>query len=130
MDERDLERIAAQLGSRGASRIDVDRTAWAVLARLKTERVVRWWASPALLRIAAGVALTVGAGLFAYRAARTPERPAAVASPVLLQSLSRDELEEVLDSLAFEAPAFEHVAVGLHDLNDDQLRELLRNMEG
>jgi hypothetical protein len=128
MNDSELERIAARLGHRAAARLNVDHAADAVVARLKARRA-RWWASPALLRIAAAIAITVGAGVFAYRTTARL-RQIELASPVLLQSLSRNELEEVLDSLSLEPPAFDDAPLGLHALNDEQLRELLHKMEG
>ena len=127
MNESELERIAARLGDRAAARLDVDRTAEAVVARLRTPRAVHWWGSPALLRLAAAIALTIGGGMFAYR---TTSRSVELAAPVLLQALSSRELEEVLDSLSFDTRPPENAAVGLPDLNDEQLRDLLRRMEG
>ncbi|MBI4499674.1 MAG: hypothetical protein HY700_00795 [Gemmatimonadetes bacterium] len=132
MNEIDLERIANRLGERAAAELDVERTAAAVVSRLRSRPAVAWWRSSTLLRLAAALALTVGAGLFAYRTTSGPSTPSAAAAntPALLQGLSSDELEEVLDSLSLEAPAHERVALGLHDLNDEQLKELLQKMEG
>ena len=132
MNEKDLEKIAANLGRRAADRLDVEGAATAVLARLRSEPVRRpaWWAGPALLRLAAAFAITLG-GIFAYR--QLSRAPATVGQDIpvaALQTLSPDELEEVLDSLSTEAPAYETVAVGLHDLSDQELSELLHRMEG
>jgi hypothetical protein len=132
MNETDLERIAARLGERAAARLDVERTAAAVVHRLRAERQVSVWRrSSTLLRMAAAVTLLVGAGLFGYRLAHQPAADAPPA-PVIasLQTLSPDEMQEVLDSLAVESPAYENVAVGLHDLSNEQLTELLHRMEG
>ena len=72
-------------------------------------------------RVAAGVLVP---GVLDHR----PE-PAAVIAPIL-GDLSADELTEVFDSLSIEAPVHETVAVGFEDLNEAQLQELLRLMEG
>ena len=131
MDENDLLRIAGTLGNRAAARIDAERVATAVVSRLRSRPAAPWWASPALIRLAAAVTISVGGGLFAYRfAAHTWAVAATPSAPVTLQPLSNTELEEVLDSLSVAAPAFEGVSVGLPDLNDEQLRALLRKMEG
>jgi hypothetical protein len=134
MNERELERIAPGLGERAARQIDPDRAAAAVVARLRTaERVTPWWGGSTLLRLAAAVTLLAGATVFTYRVASDDDAPvvALAAAPVAgLQTLSADELEEVLDSLALEAPAGENAAVGLYNLNAEQLDELLRRMEG
>ena len=128
MDERELERLAERLGHRRAAQLDPDRTAAGVLARLRARREPAWWASPALLRLAAAVTIMVGAGVFAYRVGYAPGR-ATLPAPVALRTLSNNELEEVLDSLAYEAPTFEQAA-GMGNLTEDQLRELLGKMEG
>ena len=47
-----------------------------------------------------------------------------------LQALSAEDLEEVYDSLVFDAPVYESATHGLYDMNEEQLRELLDLMEG
>ena len=83
MNDNDLERIAARLGERAAARLDVERTAAAVVARLKSRPALAWWRSPALLRLAAAVTLTIGAGLFASRTAfhHSPRRSETASQP-------------------------------------------------
>src|SRR5207247_3705514 len=61
-----LQEVARRLGARAAERLDVEGTAQAVVARLRTEpraeiRVLGW-IRPAWLRIAAMLVLVVGAG--------------------------------------------------------------------
>ncbi|HEX9581619.1 MAG TPA: hypothetical protein VF970_11000 [Gemmatimonadales bacterium] len=136
MDEHDLERVAQHLGERTASRIDADRVAARVLHRLHTEPVERrslvgrWFAgTPMVVRLAAVLALVVSAGLVTRRATLDREPPIALVAP-LLPELSMDELHEVLDSLALEAPLPEDLAVGLIDLTESELQELLKRMEG
>src|SRR5678816_3956487 len=101
MDDRELEQLAKRLGERAASNLDVERTAQQVLARLRAQPapVVRWWERIDVLRAAAVAVIIVGAGLLAQRlglepgpATRASELPAAT-----LQTLSQNELEEVLD---------------------------------
>jgi hypothetical protein len=46
-----------------------------------------------------------------------------------LEALDGVELAEMLDSLAYSAPVYT-MAVGLDDLTESQLRELLESMEG
>jgi hypothetical protein len=133
MNEKELERIAGILGKRAAARLDVERTAASVLARLRSQpaaRVRPWWGSPALLRLAAALTITLG-GVFTYRLmSRAPGTEGREAPLSALQVLSSDDLEEVLDSVSIEAPAYETMAVGLHDLNDQELSELLHRLEG
>src|SRR5256884_8922978 len=61
-----LQEIAQRLGARAAERLDVERTAEAVVARLRTEARAEGrglgWIQPAWLRIAAGAPPLVGAG--------------------------------------------------------------------
>ncbi len=133
MDERQLERLAKRLGERAEAKLDVELTARAVLKRLREEpvRVVWWRRAPVLqgLAVAAVVVLTAGI-LVTSHVLDGGRTPAELFAPVELQELSLEELEEVYDSLALEAPVYEMVAVGLHDLNESELEELLRLMEG
>jgi hypothetical protein len=132
MNQEELERIAARLGERAAARLNVDRTAAAVVARLRAPvRTAHWWERPAVLKMAAAVALMVGGGTVAVKTLRHTV-PAEASAPVIasLQALSSDELEEVFDSLATDATVNEGAPVGLHDLTSEQLRELLQRMEG
>jgi hypothetical protein len=134
MNDSELERIAARLGDRAAARLDVEQTAAAVLSRLRTrEQVVSWRAGPMLLRLAAALVLAVGAAFYGYRLfsgdSVAGTEVATVEVPAL-QTLASSELEEVLDSLSTDTPASEAIAVGLQSLNNDQLTELLRQMEG
>jgi len=129
MDDQELEGAARRLGQRAAARLDVERTSVAVLARLKAARVAPWWGTPGLLRAAAIVVLALGLGVF-YRGVGGGATTVAVASPEL-QTLSDDELLEVLDSLVVEAPvAYRSGIPGLADLDEKQLNELLKEMEG
>jgi hypothetical protein len=133
MDERQLERMAKQLGARAEAKLDVELTAQAVLKRLREEPVrVAWWRrGPVLQGLAAAAVVVLTAGILVSNHVLDGGRtPAAVFAPVELQELSLEELEEVYDSVAVEAPVYELVAVGLHDLNESELEELLRLMEG
>ena len=136
MNDRDLERVAQQLGSRAANALDAERVAARVIERLRAEPLkqrapARQWfvGMPVAFRVAAALALLVAGGLVARRVVVDGDGPFAVVAP-LLPDLSADELHEVLDSLAFEAPLPEDLAVGLTDLTESQLRELLKLMEG
>lgn len=135
MDDRDLERMARDFGSRAADRIDVERVAAGVVARLREDhdtgrsRERRWWRSPAVLRIAAAVVVLAGGGLVARNVLDRGDAARGAVFPALVE-LSPAELLEIADSLSFETPVHEGVAVGLQDLTEEQLRELLRLMEG
>ncbi len=134
MDERELERMARILGRKRAEALDLERVVRGVAERLRKEaapsrprRAV--WSTPALLRLAAVLVLFVAGGiLFSSLLPRGAPETGLVAVPQLYQ-LSEEQLVEVLDSLALEVPVFEHLVV-LSDLDESELRELLRAMEG
>jgi len=141
VSEQDLERLARGLGERAGERLDVERLAAGVVARLRApapavERRLPWaaWRAPLLLRWAAALAAIVVGGLTVRAAfqtgSRQPALPGAVASVPLLDDLSTEELVEVFDSLAVEAPVYPEVVAGLQALDEGQLRELLRRLEG
>ena len=134
-----LQEVARRLGARAAERLDVERTAEAVVARLRTEpraevRVLGW-IQPAWLRIAAVLLLLIGAGVVALNVRgphlTTPLPPASAGGE--LSELSGDELRIVLEGL--EAPGAERQGVspqdvGLEYLSASQLRALLESLEG
>ena len=134
MNDNEIEKIAGRLGNRAAARLDVERTASAVLSRLRApRRIVYVHFSRTMLRLAAAAVLAVGAGLYGYRLFSGDSVAGTEAASVqvpALQTLASNELEEVLDSLSRDTPASEAIAVGLQSLNNDQLTELLRQMEG
>ena len=134
-----LQEVARRLGARAAERLDVERTAEAVVARLRTEpraevRVLGG-IRPAWLRIAAVLLLVVGAGVVALNV-RSPQltTPAPSASAGgELSELSGDELRVVLEALGEpggEPQAASPQDVGLEDLSAPQLRALLESLEG
>jgi len=134
-----LQEVARRLGARAAERLDVERTAQAVVERLRTEprAAVRiWgWIQPAWLRIAAVLLLLIGASVVALNVQgprlTTPLPPASAGGE--LSELSGDELRIVLAAL--EEPGAERQGVssqdaGLEDLSAPQLRALLESLEG
>jgi hypothetical protein len=134
MDERELERIAGQLGRRAADRLDVEAVARDVVARLRADDrapvpasrprpVVRWLAT------AAAVALVVAGSVVTFKSGQ-PATDRTASLSVGLQDLSSTELTEVLDSLGVAAPVSSQFTGGLDDLDAEQLRELLALMEG
>jgi hypothetical protein len=140
LSEQDIERLARGLGEEAAGRLDVERVATRVVARLRApapaNRTVFWafWHPPLLVRLAAALAVIVGGALTVraafQRGSPEPAVPGAVASVPLLTDLSAEELVEAFDSLAVDAPVYPGVAVGLQALNETELRELLRRLEG
>jgi hypothetical protein len=135
-EDRDveLERLARRLGSRAAERLDIEGTAAAVVARLRTERARQRprWMQSGWLRAAAVVLLVVGAGLVVRQRLLTHRAAADHYVREELQDLSTDQLREVLGSLdrtltqATAGPAEDD----LNDLTTEQLRVLLQSLEG
>lgn len=132
-----LQEIARRLGTRAAERLDVERTAQAVVARLREERQApdRLWARlPAgWLRIAAALVLLAGAGLVTRSVWRRPPAGdvAQIDAPDL-GDLSADQLRDLLNTVSQPAPVEPVSAqeVGLEDLSPQQLRALLASLEG
>ena len=130
--DRDLDREASALGGREADALDLDQVADRVVARLRSGerapsrvRVWRW-----LTAAAAAAVLLVATARWIGPDGSVGETAATVATAPELESLSGDELAEVLDSLFLHAPVTELVAASLDDLNERQLSELLTWMEG
>jgi hypothetical protein len=135
-EDRDveLEQLARRLGTRAAERLDVERTAAAVVARLRTERARQRprWMQSGWLRAAAVALLVVGAGLVVRQRFLTHPAPADQYVREELQDLSTDQLREVLGSLdrTLSEATIEPADDGLNDLTTEQLRVLLQSLEG
>ena len=134
-----LQEVARRLGARAAERLDVERTAEAVVARLRTkpraEVRVLGWIQPAWLRIAAVLLLLIGASVVALNVRgpqpTTPLPPASAGGE--LSELSGDELRIVLAALQEPGAERQGVSlqdVGLEDLSALELRALLESLEG
>jgi hypothetical protein len=136
VDDAKLQELARTLGTRAAERLDVERTAKAVIERLRTEpRAEVWvWVRPAWLRIAAAVVVLVGAGAIALEMRTTPtSEPARVAAAGELGDLSAEQLRQVLDAVGQPDEQQQTVSaqeVGLEQLTAPQLRALLEALEG
>jgi hypothetical protein len=146
-----LQQVARRLGARAADRLDVERTAQAVVARLRTEpradvRVLGW-IRPAWLRIAATLVIAVGAGVVARGLwHHQPTGTALVAAGGAgagagagtgtgtdLNDLSPDQLWQVLEAMGEPGGEPETVSpqdVSLNDLSALELRALLESLEG
>jgi hypothetical protein len=139
LDDAKLQEAARRLGARAADRLDVERTAQAVVARLRTEpradvRVLGWM-RPAWLRIAAAFVIVVGAAVVVGSLWRNqPTGTALVAAAgTELNDLSADQLRQVLEAIG--QPGGEHETVSsqdisLEDLSTLELRALLESLEG
>ena len=139
-DER-LQALARRLGASAAERLDVERTAAAVVRQLREQPAATpaWWMRPVSLRVAAAVALILGAGVV-YRGIGPwgPTVPAVTWPPGDgLRDLSSDQLRVLLQSLdqpirpvEEEEGLVSSQEAGLEDLSPAQLRELLSSLEG
>ena len=137
LDDGKLQEVARRLGARAADRLDVERTAQAVVTRLRTEpradiRVLGP-IRPAWLRIAAALLMVVGAGVVALNVRvplfTTPVPPASGE----LSELSGDELRAVLEAVGQAGGEQQEVSpqdLSLEDLSAPQLRALLESLEG
>ncbi len=131
----ELREVAQRLGARAAERLDVERTAQAVVARLRVApRRRTWtWIEPTWLRIAAALVVVAGAGAIA-RARWHEQAPAAAVVPLDedLIGLTPAELREAIGAL--DRPLGEETGsgadTGLEGLGPDELRALLRSLEG
>ncbi|HEU5262719.1 MAG TPA: hypothetical protein VFU41_14970 [Gemmatimonadales bacterium] len=141
MTDPELEQLAQRLGARPAERLDVERTAQAVLARLREERrrpVAAWvWMQPTWLKIAATAVLVLGAGLVMRGLVHEPQVSTAWVAPIRddLSDLTAEQLREAMRSLEqpliSEGPgAAGGIETGLDGLSADELRALLRTLEG
>src|SRR5207245_7675618 len=76
LHDDELQEVARRLGARAAERLDVEGTAQAVVARLRTEPCaemrVLGWIRPAWLRIAAMLVIVVGGGVVALNVRTSP----------------------------------------------------------
>jgi hypothetical protein len=137
-----LRQVARRLGTEAADRLDVERTAQAVLARLRAgdvpERPPIRWMQPAWIRAAAGVVLIIGVGLLVYRRLHLPAESTWVDSAVVvasageLQEFTSGELQDVLNSLdqpVEMTPTVHAGEAGVEDLSEPQLQSLLKAME-
>ena len=134
-DER-LENLAKRLGNAAAARLDVEATARQVVARLREQPARRAsWIQPAWLRIAAALVILVG-GAVAVRQSFvrvTNPHPAHLVADDL-SDLSADELRDVLASfdelISTDSVAVPEGSTDLHELDAQQLRAVLRSLEG
>jgi len=132
-----LQELAQRLGMGAAERLDVERTAQAVVTRLRDAPpltvAVRLGMQPAWLKIAAAVVLLLGAGLATrglwHESTTTSTLVGSVAED--LSDLTPPQLRETIASL--DLPWGQEswaVDTGLEGLSADELRALLRALEG
>ena len=136
MNEHEIEQFARGLGDQAARRLHVEAVVSGVLGRLRAGGTLKRHGmlrgrGGTLLQIAAALVVLVGGGVIARSVLEHGAGTAASVMPApVLGGLSTDELEEMFDSLAVEAPVHEFAVGGLESLNETQLKELLQQMEG
>jgi hypothetical protein len=130
--ERQLAELTQRLGEEAGERLDVEETAAAVIERLREEpNFAGGWRqhTPVLGAIAAAAALVLAVSILSDGDGNPLLNGSDLAAaPATLQALSVEELEEVYDSLSFEAPISELATAGLDDMNIGQLEELLETL--
>ena len=142
IDETRLEQLAQQLGSAAAERLDVQATARTVVERLREQPAERRtvWVQQTWLRIAAALVIVVGGGVVLRQQLTTVSNPPAIAAHAThfvaddLRDLSTDELRDVLSSfddiITTDSVAVPESTTDLHQLDAQQLRAVLRSLEG
>ncbi len=134
-----LRAVAERLGRAAAERVDVERTAARVVARLREDarraRRLPRWLEPTGLRIAAALVIVAGAGLVVRGLGHwsSGQPVPAESTTAELGELSTAQLRELLG--AVDRPAADQDVVlaqdvGLDDLSAAQLRALLASLEG
>lgn len=133
-----LRQVARRLGAEAADRLDVERTAQAVVARLRAgdvpQRPPIRWMQPAWMRAAAVIVVMIGVGVI-YRVLHPVAQPQ-VTQPdsvnVELAALRPSQLQDVIASLdqPVELTPTVHAGdAGVEDLSEPQLQSLLKAME-
>jgi hypothetical protein len=135
-DDARLVGLAKRLGTDAANRLDVEATARKVVERLREQPVHRIaWVPRAWLRIAAALVILVG-GVVAIRQNVVHSGGAHPAHLVAddLRDLSTDELRDVLtkfdELISTDSVAVPEGSTDLQELDAQQLRAVLRSLEG
>ena len=134
LEDAEMRALARELGADAAARVDVERTAQAVVRRLRDEPRVVGGTRPlrAWLSLAAAVVLMLGGGLV-WRHGRRPVAGTELAPAGLdLNTLSAEQLHEVLNAVdqPLDVEPAGAAEAGLDDLTPPELRALLRALEG
>ena len=136
-DDTRLHDIAKRLGAQAAERIDVETTARLVVERLRQQPAARpAWIQTAWLRIAAALVIVVGGALAVGRVWPGNEHRGDAAHFVAddLRDLSADQLRDVLatldETLVRDSTALPDGSGDMDELDAQQLRAVLRSLEG
>ena len=138
MTEERLNELARKLGTQAAERLNVAETALRVVERLREQPVRRIrWAQPTWLRVAAALVVVVGGGLVLRQLTPGPDSRVSQHAHLVaddLGDLSTDELRDVLSSLdqivSSDSVAVPDSTTDLRQLDPQQLRAVLRSLEG
>jgi hypothetical protein len=135
-DDTRLENLAKRLGAEAAARLDVRATARRVVERLREQPVRRTvWIQQTWLRIAAAFVIVLGGAMVVRQTlVRSGSAHAAHLVADDLNDLSTDELRDVLaafdDLISTDSVAVPESSTDLHELDAQQLRAVLRSLEG
>lgn len=141
--DQDLRQVAQRLGAAAADRLDVERTAQAVVTRLRAgeahARSPIHWMQPAWMRAAAVVVVMLGAGLLIryhilHPTAESSATDSTITAPAAgeLADFSPSQLQAVLAALnepVETTPTVHAGDAGVEDLSGPELQSLLRAME-
>ena len=137
MNSERLESLAKRLGTEAAARLDLEATARKVVERLREQPVRRTvWIQQTWLRIAAALVIVVG-GAVAIRQGQPARLSGTHGAHFVsddLSDLSTDELRDVLAAfdewISSDSVAVPEGSTDLHELDAQQLRAVLRSLEG
>jgi len=137
MNNETLENLAKRLGSNAAARLNVEATARKVVERLREQPARRTtWIHQSWLRIAAALVIVLGGAALVVRQSLVTSDAGHTAHFVAddLNDLSADELRDVLAALdemiTSDSVAVPEGSTDLHELDAQQLRAVLRSLEG
>jgi hypothetical protein len=137
-DDAKLQATAQRLGAQAAERLNVERTAAAVIERLRAEprSESRWsWRQPTWLRMAAALVILAGGGMIGRLLLVQPGAAGHEIAHFVrddLTDLSADQLRDVLTTLdeTLDLGSTTLPEADLEDLDAQQLRAVLRSLEG
>ena len=135
MNSERLEGLAKRLGTEAAARLNVEAAARKVVERLREEPARTVWVQQTWLRIAAALVIVLGGGMvIRQNLVRTGSAHAAHLVADDLNDLSTDELRDVLttfdEMISSDTVAVPEGSTDLHELDAQQLRAVLRSLEG